>query len=290
MNQNPQNPQDAPTQLPVYYQPTPNPQPPQAPMPPEQPKGSSAMGVVSVVLGIIALLTSLIPIINNFSALLAIIGIVFGIIGMVKKRCSGKGLSVAGLILNVIAIILVFASQSVYSTAVNEALSTDSPSKVTIANSSSSASNDASSPDASSSSASNLSASNSNSVSEAQSFEDLPIGSAVELKNGLSISVDSVESGLVNYDGGEITCVTVTYKNDSSSTESFNVYEWKGQDAQGAQYSWAYYSEAVNELNSGKLAPGGTVTGNIYFDGVLVKVVYDQIISFNDETISWAVA
>lgn len=295
MNQNPQNPQytqnpqGAPTQLPVHYQTMPNPQSPQAPMPPEQPKNRAAMGIVSLVLGIIAVLTSFIPIINNFSALLALIGIVFGIVGIVitaKNHCGGKGLSIAGLILNVVAIVVVFASQSAYSTAVNEAFSTNSPSQVTIANSSSSGASDS----GVSNSASSSSASNSASVSETQSFEDLPIGSTVDLKNGLSVRVDSVESGLINYDGGEITRVTVTYKNNSSSAKSFYTYDWKGQDAQGAQYSEAYYSKAENELRSGELAPGGTVTGDIYFDGVLAKVVYKQMISFNNETISWVVS
>lgn len=257
----------APAAAPQYQQPYPQPAPA-----PQEPKSRAAMGVVSLVLGIIALLTSFVPIINNFAALLAVVGLVFGIIGVVvtvKNRCGGKGISIAGLVLNIIAFIVVLASQAAYSAAIDEALSTDSPSQAV---------------------ASDSAETNSSSQTSNQSFEDLALGTTVQLNNGMTVSVDAVQPGLANYNGSEITCVTVTYTNNGTSSESFNVYDWKGQDAQGAQRSTTYFADATNELLSGSLASGGTVTGNIYFEGALAKVVYEQLVSFSDETISWLAA
>lgn len=243
------------------------------------PKNSkAAMGIVSLVLGIIALLTSFLPIINNLSAILAFAGVIFGIVGIVittKNKAGGKGISIAGLIINAIAFIVVLGTQSLYSTAIDEALSSSSPTATTASTAqSSSASSD----------------SGTAQQVEAESFENLAPGTAVELKNGLSVSVDSVQTGLKNFDDSEIVCVTVTYINNGSSSESFNTYEWKGQDPQGAQRSTTYYSKAENELHSGSLAAGGSVTGNIYFDAPIEKVVYEQMFSFETETISWLIS
>lgn len=259
--------QTAPAAAQQYQQPY----PPAAPTP-QEPKSRAAMGIVSLVLGIIALLTSFVPIINNFAALLAVIGLIFGIIGVVitvKNRCGGKGLSIAGLILNIVAFIVVLASQAVYSAAIDEALSTNSPSQVVATDGAEASSSD---------------------QTTDQSFEDLALGTAVQLNNGMTVSVDAVQPGLTNYNGNEITGITVTYTNNGTSSESFNVYDWKGQDAQGAQRSTAYFADGTDELHSGSLAPGGTVTGNIYFEGALAKVVYEQMISFDDETVSWLAA
>ena len=80
----------------------------------------TGLGIAGFVLGIIALATSFLPIINNFSALLAAIGFVLALIGTiacVKGRKSGKGLSVAGVVMNVIAFAVVLATQSMYSSA-----------------------------------------------------------------------------------------------------------------------------------------------------------------------------
>lgn len=103
---------------------------------------------------------------------------------------------------------------------------------------------------------------------------NLSIGSSVNFEDGLSVTVNSVEAGLVNYDGSLITCVNVTYQNNGNDEADFNPYDWEGQDAQGVQRNTSYYSEASDELGYGSLAAGGAVTGNIYFDGELAKVVF----------------
>ena len=87
-------------------------------------QGASGMAIAGLVLGIVAAISSWIPIINNFSFILALIGAVFAIVGVVstvRGKHSGKGLAIAALVVNVIALVLVLATQSAMSAAIDEA-------------------------------------------------------------------------------------------------------------------------------------------------------------------------
>ena len=229
----------------------------------------SGLGIAGFVLGIIALATSFLPIINNFSALLAAIGFVLALVGTiacVKGRKSGKGLSIAGMVMNLIAFAVVLATQSMYSSAIDDALSGTSvaPQPATEQPASTAPAGDA-----------------------ADSSQTAAAGNSITLKNGLVLTVDGVVTGLQNYDGSPITQVSVTYQNNGNSQASFNPYDWKAEDAQGAQRSQTYYSNGENELNSGTLATGGTVSGNLYFEGDVVKVLYENAFIGRGSGVSW---
>lgn len=87
-------------------------------------QGASGMAIAGLVLGIVAAISSWIPIINNFSFILALIGAVFAIVGVVstvRGKRGGKGLAIAALVVNVIALALVLATQSAMSAAIDEA-------------------------------------------------------------------------------------------------------------------------------------------------------------------------
>lgn len=89
-------------------------------------KGKSAAAIVGLVLGTIALVTSFVPIVNNFSFILALIGVVFAVVGLVgtlRGKKGGKGLAIASTIVNVLALVIVLATQSMYSAAIDEAVS-----------------------------------------------------------------------------------------------------------------------------------------------------------------------
>ena len=230
----------------------------------------SGLGIAGFVLGIIALATSFLPIINNFSALLAVIGFVLALIGTiacVKGRKSGKGLSIAGVVMNVIAFVVVLATQSMYSSAIDDAFSGTSVAPQPAADQ-----------PASKAPASDEAADDAQAVAA---------GNSITLKNGLVLTVDGVVTGLQNYDGSPITQVSVTYQNNGNSQASFNPYDWKAEDAQGAQRSQTYYSNGENELNSGTLAAGGTVSGNLYFEGDVVKVLYENAFIGRGSDVSW---
>ena len=122
------------------------------------------------------------------------------------------------------------------------------------------------------------------------STENLAIGTTVNLPSGLSVTVDSVEPGLANYDGSTVTGIHVTYVNNGDDGESYNIYDWKGEDANGAQQSTTYYSDATDDLSSGTLAKGGSVSGNIYFDGDIAKALYFGNILEKTASASWALS
>lgn len=233
----------------------------------------SGLGIAGFVLGIIALAISFLPIINNFSALLAAIGFVLALIGTiacVKGRKSGKGLSVAGVVMNVIAFAVVLAMQSMYSSAIDDAFSGTSV-----------APQPATEQPATTAPASDDAAGDSQAAAA---------GNSITLKNGLVLTVDGVVTGLQSYEGKSITQVSVTYQNNGNSQASFNPYDWKAEDAQGAQRSQAFYTDGENELNSGTLAAGGSVSGNLYFEGDVVKVLYENAFIGRGSDVSWNIA
>ncbi len=123
-----------------------------------------------------------------------------------------------------------------------------------------------------------------------ESTENLVIGTTVNLPDGLSVTVDSAEPGLANYDGSAMTGIHVTYTNNGDDGASYNVYDWKGEDANGAQQSSGYYSDGSDELSSGTLAKGGTVSGNVYFKGDLARVLYFGNLLEKTATASWSLS
>ena len=200
----------------------------------------SAMAITCLVIGICALVTSVIPIVNNGSFFLAIAGIIFGIVGVVgimKGKKRSKVLAFVALGINVLAIIVTLACQSFYSSSFEKAM--NGPTAV--------------------------------------SSSEVKVGEAISFSNGLEVTVVSVEPGGKNYDGTALKKVTVTYKNNGSKEASYNSYDWKAEDPQGAQTSNTYSSQSgVTQLNSGTLAPGGTVTGVIFFKGEIAKMCYSS--------------
>lgn len=224
----------------------------------------SAMAIAGLVLGILALLTSFVPIVNNLSAIVGFVGAVLsvvGVVGCVRGSRSGKGLAVAALAVNVVAVALVLATQSAYSAAIDKAVNGPDVSGVTQ--------------------------SDGDAGQGQQAATDLAPGASVELENGLTVSVDSVETGLVNYDDSTVIAVRVTYANNGDESVSYNQFDWKGEDANGAQEMATFYSEAEDDLGSGSLAAGGTKSGNLYFKDGTAKVLYFASIASKDPSASW---
>lgn len=90
------------------------------------PKGKSGLAVAGLVLGIVGIVGSWIPILNNFSFILALLGLVFAIIGLVivvrsHGETGGKGLAIAAIVVSALACVIVLATQSLYTAAVDEA-------------------------------------------------------------------------------------------------------------------------------------------------------------------------
>lgn len=244
---------------------------------------TSAMAIVALVLGILALLTSFLPVVNNGSFFLALLGAVFaaiGLTGVCRGKKSGKGIAIAALVLNVVAVVAVLVTQSAYSAAIDAATkSLEGPGVASTSAASAASAQAASAP-----------SDPAPAQQPAQQTTQLAVGSSVTLDNGLTVSADEVQTGLVNYGGTVMLGVRVTYVNGSSSQVSYNTYDWKGQNAQGAQNYESYYANGTDGLNSGTLAPGGTVSGMLYFDGDVVELLYYGSMFSNAPTASWSLA
>ena len=253
---------------------TPAPIPQSALFPEKKPK--SALGITGFVIGIVALATSFLPIINNFSAILAVVGFVFALIGVivtVRGTKGGKGLAIAGVIICIVAFAAVLATQSAYSNAINEATS---GAKATSTSTSDTAKSDSKSSDSTAS----------------QQTDNLSVGTTVNMSNGLAVTVTAVETGLKNYNGEEFTRITVSYANNGSKDVTFNTYDWKGQDAQGAQRNPTYIvggdsADNSARLNSGTLTSGGTASGVLEFEGAISKAVYSPSSLSSQNNVTW---
>src|SRR5205823_5134541 len=67
--------------------------------------------------------------------------------------------------------------------------------------------------------------------------------------------------------GNRFVKLTVRYDNGTAKEASFNALDWKMQDSAGVRRSTAFaFVQLSDELNSGRLAPGGFVTGSILFE------------------------
>ncbi|WP_433801670.1 hypothetical protein [Actinomycetospora sp. CA-084318] len=103
--------------------PTPQPQafvPPQRPAPvlPPQANGLATAGLV---VGIIAAVLSFIPVVGTVSWVLAPIGLVLSLVGLLKsgKARSGRGKSIAGIVLGVVALFMCILYTAVFVGSVN---------------------------------------------------------------------------------------------------------------------------------------------------------------------------
>ncbi len=236
-------------------------------------KPRSVAAIVGLVLGILAIVMSWMPIINNFAFVIGGIGLVFAIVGLVgvlRGKKVGKGLAIAALVVNVLSIAIVLGTQSMYSAALDDA---------------------ANGPDVVASEAPSAEGAEGESAAgDAPETDNLAVGTPVTFEDGVTITVDSVSSGLTNYDGSTVIGIHVTYTNNGEGEYDYNSYSWKGRDAQGAATDPVYYSEASDDLSYGTLAPGGTVAGSVYFEGDSVSALYYPTIIADAPAATWAIA
>lgn len=262
-----------------------------------QPKTSSGMAIAGLVLGILAILGSFLPIINNISFFLALIGGVFAIIafvGAMRGKHTAKGMSIAGIVLAVVSIVVVLATQSMYSAALDSASKsiTEGDKPVSASSASSEDETDADAKEdekAEEKTEPKKDEAKEEDKAEETDYSNMSLGQSVDLESGLTIVVNSVEPGPTRYDDTPTTCANVTITNNGDSSESFNPYDWKSLDANGVESEHTYVTDATDELNSGKLQPGGTVTGNVYFEGSPVKILYYSNMFNSEATVSWNV-
>lgn len=88
-----------------------------------------------------------------------------------------------------------------------------------------------------------------------------------------------------------VLCTTVTIKNGSDDSISFNEFDWSLQDPDGASRTTTL-GGSDDLLDSGDLAAGGTVTGDVCFESAkkpsgTYVVLYAPTFSFSSDRIAW---
>lgn len=252
----------------------------------QQPKTSSGLAIAGLVLGILAIATSFLPIINNLSFFIALIGGVLAavaLVGALRGKHTAKGMSIAGIVLAVVSVVVVLVTQNAYSNALKSASDELRSGETAVSSSAESSDNK------SEASGDDKSKTNDEAKSEEADYSNMAVGETVNLKNGLSITVSSVEPGPDRYDGTPTTRASVTYTNNGNDSQSFNIFDWKSEDANGVETSCTYVASDNEQLDSGKLKPGGSVSGNVYFEGDPTKIVYYSSFLQSESSIAWNV-
>lgn len=280
-------------------------------------------GIVAIALAAFAPLFNFLGYAALIVGALALILSAVGLGTMKSRKKTGKPAAIAGVVCGILAIVIAIvlhllmpanSSTGSYSTTPNSTVlgyvqnssSSASSSAYTSGNTDTTASSDSYSSDSgngdqatgSSSPQTNNAGSASTGTTQGSpmasmdvtptgSHENLSVGSAVNYSNGLTVSVDKVETGLTTTSGSKIVCVTVTYKNNGSSSLDYNSFDWKVEDTNGTLRTYAIYPSGENELNSGELSPGASVTGNLYFEAPVSKIIYEANYWNSDGNASW---
>ena len=233
------------------------------PTPPRKPRGSG-LAISAIVLGAVSLAFSWIPFVNILSVILGFAGIIVGLLGLFF---SHRIMSLIGIVLALVGVILGFVVTSSAVSSISHAV-------------------DAPSPSAGSQSAQG--------PNVPPAFQGATVNDRVAQSgevvntNGLSLTSSAVKRGDGTF--GKSLCTTVKYGNGTNAAVSFNEFDWKLQGPNGAILSTTI-GGSRNLLNSGDLAPGGSVSGDVCFDaksgaqGQYVVLYQGSI--FSGDRIAW---
>lgn len=126
-----------------------------------------------------------------------------------------------------------------------------------------------------------------NETAQVEEGTDLALGQAFTTRDGMGIVVNNF--GVISGPLGQNACADVTYTNNGDEQTSFQGYwDWKVQNPSGVITDPTFTGD--NNLSSGELAPGGTVSGSVCFDSVEpgeYRLVFEPTLSFSRDTATW---
>lgn len=120
---------------------------------------------------------------------------------------------------------------------------------------------------------------------------NLAIGTPAKYDQG-EITVTKAEAGPKDYSGKKSFAVTVTYKNTGKEALSYNPFDWSIEDPNGARSSDTAIIDGKDGMSSGEIAPGGSLTGTMYFSpkGTISKIVYaPSFLASEEDKATWTV-
>ncbi|WP_172623334.1 DUF5067 domain-containing protein [Arabiibacter massiliensis] len=227
----------------------------------EAPQPMTAMGIAGLVLGILALLTSFLPFINNFSFVLALLGLVFaivGIVGTVRGKRRGKALAIAALAICVVSIVVVLATQAMFSAALDEA-------------------------------AGNASSSSTTPPAATDAGQPVPASGSDEGKQAkYAVSIDDCQV-TQDYSGAPAIVVTYTFANNSDKPQSFIVAVSAKAFQNGVQLDTGIVQDIDAQSSMNEVKPGATATVQMAYaldDQSDVSVECTELISMDDAVLA----
>jgi hypothetical protein len=236
-----------------------------------KPERLSAGGVTALVLGIIGTILSFVPIVNNLAAILGVIGVVFGIVGFVgvhKGKKRGKGITIAGIVLSVIAIVVTLAMQSATGKALDSASKGDSSSS------------------SQSQSAGKQGAGHSKPESKPSTDKQDTEG---DLQSA-HVKIESAVRSANDYNNAKTVLVTYRWTNKSDKNQAFGTLLSAKAFQNGQELDMAIYTQAPQGYDSqsylAQLQPGaqGNVTvGYVLKDDSPVTVEVNDLFSTNNK-------
>lgn len=126
-----------------------------------------------------------------------------------------------------------------------------------------------------------------NETEQVEEGTDFALGETYTTSDGVEILVSNF--GIVSGPLGQNTCANVTYTNNGDEQASFQGYwDWKVQNPAGVITDPTFTGD--DNLESGELAPGGTVSGSVCFDSAEpgeYRLVYEPTLSFSSDTATW---
>lgn len=236
-------------------------------------KSTSGLAIAALILGILAILGSWMPILNNIAIVLAVVGAILAIVGIVKLKKEankgGKGLAIAGLVLSILAIVISLAFQSMYSKALDDALSSPKATSTTQPT--------------------DGTATSEKPAENPAAATNLAVGTKATLSNGLVVSVDAVEPAVKDVAGDSYMVATVSYTNTGTEKISYASFDWKGVGKNGAVNDAQFAMlEDAKLLDAGSLNANGSVSGKVAFKADTVTIEYYSNALIDDEAAaSW---
>ncbi|OMQ16428.1 hypothetical protein A7K94_0202560 [Modestobacter sp. VKM Ac-2676] len=259
-----------------------------------EPRKGSGLAVAALVVGAIALLLCWVPLVNNFAAILAVVGLALGVPALISARRgkrTGSGLALASVILSVLAIVGVLATQAFYSSVIDDVTEE-------INNSTG---------DADSSAAAEAeSAANAEADASAAAASVLSLGQSGQLSD-YTVTVDSVTTNANDIVANEnqfnepptgqyvLVDLTVTYNGSDEGDPWLDLStEFVGTDARKYDTS-SCMAVVPNEASDvPTLLAGGTASYQVCMDlpptaidGGQVEV--SESFSFDDVSVAWAI-
>ena len=239
---------------------------------PKAPAKVPIAAIIGPVLGVSAIGVSFIPPIDIAAPFVALLGFIVSIIGTVQacKRKKGLGIAITGVVFGIIAAVVIALTNSAVSTAVSNLLNP--------------------SPQAPAPAPSAAVSVEPPARVEPVDYTSLVVGQSFKLDSGLTVSVISVKSDLKGSKDKKVTGVTVKYTNTGTAQASYSAKDWKSQNVKGkaiAATENSAGSAKKDSLGSGKIDPGKTATGTVYFAGDITSISFYEDAKSPNPAATW---